>query len=64
MTRLINGIVNFWNSEPAALIGALGSAAYAVYQSTNGHVTWAALYPVLLGAVTRFAVSPATKTTP
>jgi hypothetical protein len=49
----------FISSEPAALIGACGSALFAVVQSSNGHVTWAALYPALLGVVTRFAVSPA-----
>ena len=53
--------VAIWDSEPAALIGACVSAIVAVYQTTNGHVTWAAVYPVLIGVITRFAVSPAGK---
>lgn len=49
--------------EPAVAIGLAASVVVAVanFLATGGHLTWAAVLPIIVGALIRPTVTPAAK---
>ena len=66
MTRFFSKVIAIIDSEPAVAIGTLATAIWSAVQasSANGTIHWSVAIPALLGAITRFAVSPATAKPP
>jgi len=65
MTRFFAKIVAIINAEPAVAIGTLATGIWAALQASahNGTISWSVAIPAMLGAITRFAVSPTSSST-